>query len=156
MEGRDYDLHVLYVQNNMSVIGPDPRLTGAQPSMPKTLPVKFVHREGKAFHAVPADGVWGLLNAQGAIQMNFFTEHPLIPDSVTFPINSDGSFGVATEEYKEKDEKNFVVIREFQVNVTVSLASAKQIHNIIGNFIALAEDQIRMAEQMKQATLRKV
>jgi hypothetical protein len=133
--------------------GQEPKPNTGQPAVqPQILPVKFVHREGKAYHEIHADGVWGLLNGHGNIQANFFIEHPPIPNSVVFPLNPNGTFSQPVEEYKEKDEKHFIVIREFQVGVVMSLAAAKQIHTVLGNFIAVADDQLMAVEQMKAKT----
>lgn len=138
------------LKNTMN--GQDPKVTGGQPSTPKPLPVKFVHKQASAFHGIHADGAWGMLNGQGIIQLNFFTERPPLADSVIFPQNADGSFAQPVEECKERDEKNFIVIREFQVVVCMSLAAAKHTHTVLGNFIALADDQLRLAEQTKPKT----
>ena len=132
--------------------GQEPEPIPGQPPAP--LPVKFVHKWGNAFHGVHADGVWGLLNGHGVIQLNFFTERPPIPDTVIFAFKPDGSFAQPVEEHSEKDEKNFLVIREFQVGVSLALAEAKQVHAVLGNFIAMAEDSLRLAEQMKAKTTK--
>lgn len=132
---------------------PDQTRAGAQPSQVK--PVRFIHTEGKSFHVVHADGVWGMSNGQGNIQLNFLIEHPPIPQSVVYQLNPEGAFsGQITEQYNEIDEKHFLVIREFQVGIVLSLAAAKQAHIVLGNFIALVEDQIRLA-QAAAATTRK-
>ncbi|MGO8698330.1 MAG: hypothetical protein ACLQVY_11505 [Limisphaerales bacterium] len=119
-----------------------------QTAQPKPLPVKFVHEEGAAFRTLPADGVWGMLNNQGNIQLNFFTEHAPIPHAVIFPVSEGGSFsGPPSEQYKDNDPAHYIVIREFQVGVTMSLHAAKHTHMVLGNFIAMAEDQLRSAAQ---------
>jgi hypothetical protein len=137
--------------------GQDPKLTAGQPSQPKPLPVKFVHKESGGFKTIHADGIWGMLNSHRNIQINFFTERPPIPDSVIFPIQSDGiSFGQMVEEYKERDDKNFIVVREFQVGAVMSLAAAKQVHTVLGNFIAVADEQERLAAQMQMKPTKTV
>ena len=135
--------------------GQEAKFDAAQPSQQKVLPVRYIHKESNSFRTVPADGVWGVLNGHGIIQIIFLTEHPPIPDSVTLPVNADGTFsGQMTEDYEEKDEKNYIVIREFQVGVTLSLNVAKQAHTVLGNFIAAAEDQLRLAQQANARTTK--
>lgn len=143
------------VSNENLMNGPDQKLAVAQPSQLKPLPVRFIHKESKSFHTVPADGVWGMVNGQGNIQIIFLTEHPPIPDAVIFPVNQDGGFvGQMTEEYKENDPNHYIVIREFQVGVTMSITAAKQAHIVLGNFIAMVEDQLRLAQQANAKTTK--
>lgn len=139
--------------------GHDPKPIVGQPQLQlKPRPAKFVLRESEKFHIVHADGVWGMLNSHGTIQINFFVEHPPVPNSVTFPLRPDGLgfTGQMLEEYKDQDENNFVMFRDFQVGVALSLDAAKYAHTVLGNFIALAEDQLKMAEQAKSKTTKSV
>lgn len=112
---------------------------------PQRPPVKIVHRLSKRFETVPADGGWGMFNGHGKIQLNFFTERPMLPDFVVFPLRPEDPQAME-EHYEQGFEKDHImVVRDFHVAVTMSVDAAKHVHTVLGNFIALAEDQMRAA-----------
>jgi hypothetical protein len=119
-------------------------------------PVKFIHRQPDHLPTFHAEGAWGLMNPQGFIRVGFYTENPTSPKVIIQPVNAEGlPTGPATEEGME-DNEYFVMIRDFQCNVVLSLSGAVQVYQMLGNFIRLGQQQMKeqiteMQSQLKEA-----
>jgi hypothetical protein len=100
--------------------------------------VKFFNKKTPGFRIVQADGAWGALNAAGIIHMQFFSEHPGLPNAVNFIASADGKkFEKITLDSGEEQH------RDFEVDVAMTLSAAKLVHVVLGNFIKMAEDHVK-------------
>ncbi len=111
------------------------------------LPVKFIHEKGPQYRIYHADAVWGTTNGQSNIQLEFYLEHPPIPTVVIQPVNPDGTFTGEQKLEQIQDGEHFVVIRDFQAGIVLSLQSALQVQAVLGNFINLAREQLRLSKE---------
>src|SRR5258708_7482494 len=94
-------------------------------------PVKFLHRKGAQYQIFHGDGVWGAVNNLGNIQVDFYVERPIIPSTVIHQVNPNGDFTGEQVSEGEFDPNHFVVVREFQAGIILSLASAIQVHAVL-------------------------
>lgn len=122
----------------------------------KVLPVKFVHRNEDRVSTFHAEGAWVVANPQGFIRLGFYTENPPIPSAVIQPVAQDGTPNGEPRIEGGDDPNHFVLMRDFQCNVVTSLSAAIQIHAALGNFIKIAQEQLKqqiddMQAQIKQA-----
>jgi hypothetical protein len=127
--------------------GEKPSSPGEVVPQPKVRPVKFTHEKGTQFRTYHADGMWGVVNAQGNLNMHFYVEFPRLADAAISPVNPDGSF---TGELKllgagESDPTYYLVTRDFQCNVVLSLASAISTRDQLNFFIDSAQAHLKSA-----------
>lgn len=121
---------------------------GASPAAP-VQPLKFVHEQPPTYRIFHADGVWGMVNIQGNVQMDFFLERSPRPDFVTFQAKDGISYSEIPElKFKHGGPDDNTVMREFQAGIVMNLATAIQVHTVLGNFIRLAQTQAQVAAQI--------
>lgn len=102
-------------------------------------PVKWieVHQEkSNLFRVVHADGAWLSVNPWNQVNLSFYSERYPIPKKIYFPMNKDGI--VLSEDVAKRETKKDW-FREFEVSVSLSVQTAKNLHEALGKFIALAE-----------------
>jgi hypothetical protein len=122
--------------------------------------VKFIHKQGDRLPTYHADGAWGVTNQHGNIRISFYTENIPVPTAAVNPVHPDGSPTGEQELEGVIDPKYFLMIRDFQCNVVLSITSAVQVHQMLGNFIRIAQEnmaaQVKVMEnQMKEAAEKK-
>lgn len=99
--------------------------------------VKFFHILAPSFRSVHADGVWGALSSYGNIHLSFFNERPNPPQFITQEFGPDGQWLPKEPKYEYGTNANWV--RQFEVEVILSVESAKVMRQVLHNFIDLAE-----------------
>ena len=122
----------------------DKNLTACGSTSQAPLPVKFIHEKSQQYRTCHADAVWGTINGLSNIQLEFYLERPPIPSAVVQPVNPDGTYTSEQKLEPIQDAGHFIVVRDFQVGVVLSLQSAIQVHTVLGNFIELAKQQLSM------------
>ena len=115
-------------------------------------PVKFVHEKDPQYRTYHADGAWGTINSFGNLQIEFCVERPPTPNAVIQPVKPDGNFtGEQTLEGLD-DPDNFVVVRDFQCGIVLSIAAAVQVQSVLDSFIKTSKQQMDSAlAQIKKA-----
>ena len=113
-------------------------------------PVKFVHEKCALFRTVHADGVWGMTNNQGNIQLNYYIDHEPLPDASIWPVTPNGFPTGEMQTVGKLDENYYLVSREFQIGVVLSLQAAKQVYAVLGNFIKVGEESVRIVEDLRR------
>jgi hypothetical protein len=108
-------------------------------------PVKFVHQKCAQYRIFHADGGWGVINGFGNVQIDFCVEHPSMPTAVIHPVKPDGNYTGEQVMKGLDDQDHYVVIREFQFGVVLSLAAAMQIHSVLDSFIKTSKQQVDSA-----------
>src|ERR1017187_7087568 len=109
-----------------------------QPAM-KFQPVRFVHEKGPQFRTYHADGAWGALNAQNEIYVNFFAEYPRLATGVINQVRSEEhTYTGKFQLLGDTDPDHFVVIRDFQCSVVLSIENAVRIRGLLDSFIQIA------------------
>ena len=122
-------------------------------------PVKLIHRESGNLPTFQADGGWGSVNNYSLIRIGFYAEHPQIPTAVIQHLNADGS-PKGDQIEVGMDDAHFVLVRDFQCNVILTLPSAIQINQMLGSFIVALQQQMKdqkamMEQQLKNAAEKK-
>ena len=108
--------------------------------------VKIHHKRSGFFRTIFADGSWGGANAGGIVYLTFYSEHPAIPTSVSYPLDKDGN--VINEMSAEGDEGYH---REMEVNVALSIPAAMQVRATLDSFIRMAVEELKKANQKVEA-----
>lgn len=110
------------------------------------VPVKFLHQRAGQFRTVHADGVWGAASAYANVHLSFFNERPPMPVSLTQELGPSGLW--LAKEPKVEFPTDANVMRQFEVEVIMSVETAKVVRDVLQNFIDLA-GQIRQGPQAK-------
>lgn len=74
------------------------------------------------FRVVHSDGAWGGLTPQGLLSIGFFSERHPIPKEVEYMLHHSGKLG---DEQKRKGKEG--IVRELEVNVTMSINNARSL-----------------------------
>ena len=124
-----------------------------QPAV-KFQPVRFVHEKGSQFRTYHAAGVWGVVNAESEIHLNFFTEYPRLATGAIHQVNpTDGSYTGDFQTEGITDPNYYVVVRDFQCGIVMSVESAIRVRGVLDGFIKMAQqflaDRKARAEQKK-------
>lgn len=100
-------------------------------------PVKFVHQKAASFRTYHADGTWGVISAMGNFHMQFYVECPKSADAVINPVKADGSFTGESQMIGagENDPDYYIVTRDFQCNVVLSVLGAVNLREQLDVFI---------------------
>ena len=83
-----------------------------------------------------AHGVWGGINPQGEIEMNFYLESDKIPPYSERIISPDGSFG---HETVPDDEGMRVVTRHIHAKVLMNVQTARAVLDWLGDKVDMLE-----------------
>jgi hypothetical protein len=117
-------------------------------------PVKFVHEKGSQFRTYHAAGVWGVVNAESEIHLNFYTEYPRLATGIINEVNpADGTYTGKFQMEGVTDPNYYVVVRDFQCGVVMSMESATRVRAVLDSFINAAQkmlaDRKASAEEKK-------
>src|SRR5436309_1841995 len=116
----------------------------------KFRPVMFIHRRLPSFHIVHADGVWGTINSEGFIHLNFFAEQSPVPESVVLEVNKETGAYTGEHSMPPEDENHFVVYRDMVVDVVIGLNAAIRFRNSLDTFIESSKQNLEY--QRKQSS----
>jgi hypothetical protein len=92
--------------------------------------IAFDYIKGHNFSTYHVDGAVGGLTPKGDLHIAFYSERMAIPRRVTHLLNDDGSIG----DIEEIESRNSVV-REMDVNVVMSVQTAVELHDWLGERI---------------------
>jgi hypothetical protein len=108
------------------------------PAIARTIPI---HQEKAAlFRVIHADGVWCSVNALSQIHLAFFSERQPIPKKIYFGVDQ---MGKVVGEMPEKREGREGWFREIEVNVVLTIDSAKAVIGALQSQLAIAEKQMK-------------
>lgn len=88
--------------------------------------IRYEYEEDKKARLQYAHGVWGGINPQGEIEINFYVEGDRIPAYSERMIAPDGSFG---HEMAPHDENVRTIVRRVHSRVIVSYQTARALLN---------------------------
>lgn len=103
--------------------------------------IRYEYQEDKNISMQYAHGVWGGINPQGEIEINFYTEQDKIPESSERYLKPDGTFG---PELTLAEDDSRTVIRKIHSKVLISHHTAKALLNWLAQKINTLE-----AEEMQ-------
>jgi hypothetical protein len=99
--------------------------------------VKFLHTKASHFRCIHADGAWGLIGAGGNLHFLFFNERPPLETTVTQEITAEGKWSSKQPITEMESEAN--AVRNFEVEIIMSIEVAKVAQAVLQSFIALSE-----------------
>jgi hypothetical protein len=122
------------------------------PEKPAKL-LKVHQQKGALFRVIHADGAWCSVGPYQNIHLAFYNERAPIPTAVYFALDEKN---LASHELVEKREGKSGSFRELEVDVVISLEVARTLQWLLGNYIKLADDQLKdfeakVAERQRQA-----
>ncbi len=103
--------------------------------------IRYEYQEDPNLSMQYAHGVWGGINTQGEIEINFYAEQDKIPQMSERYLKPDGSFGA---EMTLTEEDTRVVTRKIQAKILVNHRTAKALLNWLAEKIENLE-----AEEMR-------
>jgi hypothetical protein len=89
-----------------------------------------------------------MVNNSGNIQLNYYVDHEPLPEASIWPVNEHGFPTGEMKTVENLDSNYYIVARDFQVGVVLSLPAARQVHAVLGNFIKTSEESANIAEQL--------
>ena len=105
--------------------------------------IRYEYKETPDSQPHYAHGVWGGINAQGEVEINFYTESDKLPPFSERLVAPDGSFGHEMAPY---DENTKVVVRNVFSRVIINYHTA---HDIID----WLEDKIQVLDMEAEGPL---
>jgi hypothetical protein len=89
------------------------------------------------FRSVQADGSWGRISPSGLIHLSFFNDCGIMPAAEVHDVGPDGTI---SPEIKLDFASDANLVRQLEVDVILSLESAKSVRDNLQNFIEILED----------------
>ncbi len=110
--------------------------------------IKFKYIYPDNYQPAYASGAFGGVSSGGDIIINFYLEHPALPEEVVQTVNDNGSLG---EEVKRKPEDvKSTFVRILQSGVILSLEEAENLHNWLTQRITEANTIKNQLEKLKR------
>jgi hypothetical protein len=105
--------------------------------------VRFHYLKSNLFRIIHADGALGGLTPSLDVFFTLYSQRAPIPQVTVQKIMPDGQLG---EEITEEREQKDGIIREPEVGVVMSLATAKAFHRWLTSRIELADKTLQQAQ----------
>jgi hypothetical protein len=123
----------------MSEPGPAKATSSEQPE--KTFNILFFR--APFFRTIQADGAWGRISPANSIHLSLFNDCGPLPAVAHHKIGADGklSGGMSLSIQPGTD-----LIRQVEVDVVLSLESAKAVRDTLENFIKILEDMKKSSQ----------
>ena len=86
--------------------------------------IRYEYEQAPGLAARYAHGVWGGVNAQGEVEINFYTESDKLPPFSERIVAADGSFGHEMAPY---DENLKMVTRHIHAKIIINYHTARDI-----------------------------
>ena len=114
-----------------------------EPTLPdRAKDVKFINEKPAYYRIFHSDGTWGTINAHGNVLVDFFVERPPTPSAVIQPVLPDGNFTGEQKMQGLEDPDHFIVVREFQCGIVMSLNAAIQLNSVLESYIKTTKQQL--------------
>lgn len=107
--------------------------------------VTFIYERGPLYRTVFAEGAFGGPSPGGLIEMNFYTVHRPLPDKAVHEVDVEA--GVVGSEIRDERIVRAGIVREVEVAVLLTPATAKSVHKWLGERIAEIEKAQRQGEK---------
>ena len=101
------------------------------------LRIRYLYKQDDPMPLRYAHGVWGGINSQGEIEMNFYTESDALPAYSERIIESDGSMG---PEKAPHDERQKNIIRHIHTKLVLNYHTARAVQDWLDNHLGLLEE----------------
>lgn len=107
--------------------------------------IKIKYKYADDYNPQYVNGAQGGINVQGEIVANFYFDRVPMPNSITQEVTKEGVL-INNIVATEPEDLTKSVLRYVQSGIVMNLEVAKQIHDWLGNQIALRENQIKDAK----------
>lgn len=104
--------------------------------------IRFEYHNEKNVTLEYAHGVWGGINTNGEIEINFYTEEDKIPECAERYIQPNGTFSPEVTHYS--DENSRTIIRNINNRILLNHQAAIALYNWLGDKLESLE-----AEEMR-------
>ncbi len=110
--------------------------------------VKFVFEKSGHYRTVHADGAWGRNDAFGNIHLTFFNEKPPMPASDVIELDpKTGQWSMDMKKLHVPSDAHLV--RELDVDITMSLPAAVAVRDTLDNFIRMVIANLEAQQKSK-------
>lgn len=99
--------------------------------------IRYTYKETEPAELKYAHGVWGGINSQGEIEMNFYVESDALPNWSECTIEPDGSLGA---EKVPHDERQKNVVRHIHTRLVLNYHTARAVQYWLENHLDILED----------------
>ena len=101
------------------------------------LRVRYEYKQDESAQLKYAHGVWGGINSQGEIEMNFYVESDALPAWSERVIEPDGGMG---PEITPHDERQKNIIRHIHTKLVLNYHTAMAIQDWLQSHLEILED----------------
>lgn len=101
------------------------------------LRVRYEYKQDESAQLKYAHGVWGGINSQGEIEMNFYVESDALPAWSERAIEPDGGLG---PEITPHDERQKNIIRHIHTKLVLNYHTAMAIQDWLQSHLEILED----------------
>ena len=99
--------------------------------------IRYEYKEDTPVQLKYAHGVWGGINSQGEIEMNFYVESDVLPEWSECILEQDGSLG---PEKVPHDERQKNVVRHIHTKLILNYPTARAVHYWLENHLDILDD----------------
>jgi hypothetical protein len=107
------------------------------------LRVRYEYEKDEQASLQYAHGVWGGINLQGEIELNFYTESDKMPSFFERMIAPDGSLGHEIDPY---DENMKVIVRRIHSRILLNYHTAKTLQDWLAEKVDALESESESAQ----------
>ncbi len=101
------------------------------------LRIRYIYKQDDPLPLRYAHGVWGGINSQGEIELNFYTESDALPDYSERQVDPDGNMGPEKAPHEER-QKN--IIRHIHTKLVLNYHTARAVQEWLDNHLNLLEE----------------
>ena len=101
------------------------------------LRVRYEYKQDESAQLKYAHGVWGGINSQGEIEMNFYVESDALPAWSERAIEPDGGLG---PEITPHDERQKNIVRHIHTKLVLNYHTAMAIQDWLQSHLEILED----------------
>jgi len=120
----------------------DEKKETSQPETPSQ--IRFHYIKSNFFRVVHVDGAHGGVTPKREIEINFYSERPAIPRTMTYRVQPNGHLG---DEITEERDTRGGIVREIEVGAVMDIATAEAIITWLQRNIKIIKDSQKKEEQ---------
>ncbi len=99
--------------------------------------INFKYLYSDDYNPIYVNGAYGGINPKGELVINFYFERHGLPKSQSYELTEKGTLGEEIE--RKPDDLSISMVRSVQTGIVLTLQSAKEIYNWLGEEIKKLE-----------------
>ena len=115
------------------------------------LHVRFEYEQAPDMSLTYAHGVWGGVNPQGEVEMNFYTESDKFPEFSERMVEPDGGIGEETAHYGEHGRS---IVRRINSKLILNYHTARAVCDWLEDKLALLEAEAEDENMLLDSDMR--